>query len=258
MQTNYRGVVFFDLDNTLLDEQSQITTEVATAMQQLKQNQFLPVINTGRAPREILDIRQATGIDTFISLNGSYLEHDHQALYKSQIDTQLITAVVELANQLNDGVSFYTTSEIRTLKSDANVNDAYNLIHTPIPEVDPNFYQDREILMLLLLNKDHDQAYFDKFPQFTYYRNSPYSIDTVLSGNSKMNGIKQLLRQLDLTNVPTYGFGDGPNDLSMLEFVDHPVAMGNGIPEAKAAAEFVTTANTDHGIVNGLKHFNLI
>ncbi|WP_125604253.1 Cof-type HAD-IIB family hydrolase [Lapidilactobacillus bayanensis] len=258
MQTNYQGVVFFDLDNTLLDDHSQVTAEVAAAIQQLRHNNLLPVINTGRAPREILETRQATGIDTFISLNGSYLEHEHQSVYQSPIATDLITGVVELANQLDDGVSFYTTSEIRTLKTDENVNSAYNLIHTEIPEVDPDFYQNNVILMLLLLNRHHDQAYAEKFPQFTYYRNSPYSIDTVLAGNSKMNGIKQLLHRLKLEDVPTYGFGDGPNDLSMLEFVDHAVAMGNGIPEAKAAAEFVTTANTDHGIVNGLRHFKLI
>lgn len=258
MQTQYLGVAFFDLDNTLLDDHSQITPEVATAIHQLRDNQYLPVINTGRAPREIKDIRNQTGIDTFISLNGSYIEHDQQSLYEGRIPTDLIAHLVELADQLGDAVSFYTTSEIKTTKVDQNSMAAYHLIHTEIPQADPKFYQHQDILMLLLLNRHHDQQYLEQFPQLTYYRNSPYSIDTVLKGNSKMNGIKELLKRLDLESVPTYGFGDGPNDISMLAFVDHPVVMGNGIPEAKAVAEFITTANTDHGIVNGLKHFNLI
>lgn len=258
MQNNYRGVTFFDLDNTLLDDHSQITPEVAEAMHQLRANQYLPVINTGRSPLEIKAIAEKTGIDTFISLNGAYVEHDHQAVYQSKIKTELISSMVELVDQLGDAISFYSKDTIKATKHDANVVDAYSLIHSQIPAVEPDFYRQQDISMLLILTKDHDQEYHDQFPQFTYYRNSPYSLDTVLAGNSKMNGIQQLISRLELQNVPTYGFGDGPNDISMLEFVDHPVSMGNGIPEAKAAAEFITTDNTDHGIVNGLKHFNLI
>ena len=44
----------------------------------------------------------------------------------------------------------------------------------------------------------------------------------------------------------------------MLQAVTHPVAMGNALPILKEIAEFITTDNTDNGIVNGLKHYGLI
>ncbi|MFC6315548.1 Cof-type HAD-IIB family hydrolase [Lapidilactobacillus achengensis] len=258
MATEYRGVVFFDLDGTLLNEHSQISPEVGTAIHQLRKNGYLPVINTGRSPLEIVDTCQATGIDTFVSLNGSYLEHRQRPVYQGVIETELIRGMVDLATELNDSLSFYSKDAIHAIKDDANLQASYHSIHTPVPTIEPAYYLTHEILMLLVLTTKNDQIYQERFPEFTYYRNGAYSIDTVRQGNSKMNGIIELIDRLHLTDLPTYGFGDGPNDLTMLNYVDHAVAMANGIPAAKEAAEFVTNSNRDGGIIKGLQHFDLI
>lgn len=258
MQSEYLGVVFFDLDGTLLNEKSQVSPDVGLAIRQLRQNGYLPVISTGRSPLEIVAAQAATGIDTFISLNGCYLEHRHKAVYRGAISRQTVHDVVQTVTELGDAVSFYTTDQIMTTRVTPLVKAAYESIHTPIPKPDPTFYQHHEILMLLLLTQENDEIYAKRFPNLTYYRNGPYSIDTIQRGNSKMNGITKMIERLQLQGLPTYGFGDGPNDLTMLHYVDHPVAMGNGIDKVKAAAEFVTGSNREDGIIRGLKHYNLI
>ena len=53
-------------------------------------------------------------------------------------------------------------------------------------------------------------------------------------------------------------FGDGGNDVDMLEYAGIGVAMGNAGEDVKAAADYVTTAIDDDGIFNALKHFNVI
>jgi Predicted hydrolases of the HAD superfamily len=258
LKTEYRGVVFFDLDGTLLNENSVVSPTVGQAIKQLRQNGYLPVINTGRSPLEIVAAREATGIDTFVSLNGSYIEHRQQSVYQGKIETDIVQRVVTLADKLGDQVAFYTTDQIKASAYSQDLADAYNLIHTPIPAVVPDFYLHHDILMLLLLTRDNDHFYHEQLPELTYYRNSPFSIDTVRQGNSKMHGIKTLMVNLNLLGLPTYAFGDGPNDLPMLSYVDHPVVMANGIPEAKAEAEFITKSNREDGIVTGLQHFALI
>jgi hydroxymethylpyrimidine pyrophosphatase-like HAD family hydrolase len=60
----------------------------------------------------------------------------------------------------------------------------------------------------------------------------------------------------DLKDV--YAFGDGLNDLEMLKAVGTGVAMGNGVQEAKALANLVTTDVSEDGIWNGLKELQLI
>ena len=44
----------------------------------------------------------------------------------------------------------------------------------------------------------------------------------------------------------------------MFDLVDHPICMANGNPAVKEKAEFITTSNMNGGIVNGLRHFDLI
>lgn len=53
-------------------------------------------------------------------------------------------------------------------------------------------------------------------------------------------------------------FGDGGNDIGMLRHVAIGVAMGNADESVKEAADYVTTADTDHGVVNAFRHFGLI
>ncbi|KRL14304.1 Cof-type HAD-IIB family hydrolase [Schleiferilactobacillus perolens] len=257
--TQYSGVVFFDLDGTLLNGHSVVDDSTANAVHELKDNGYLPIIATGRSPLEIKDARRATGINTFITLNGGYIEYEGKAIYRGVIPHDIVDQTVAIGDALGEAVSFYTADAIRTTRDTTAMRTAYTDIKTTIPAVDPDYYQGRDILMLLILTEKNDGRY--EFPlkdELDFYRNGPHSIDTVLKTVSKRKGIERLLALLKLTDIPTYAFGDGPNDLPMLEYVDHPVAMGNGITAAKDRAEFITSTNTADGIRNGLRHFNLI
>lgn len=53
----------------------------------------------------------------------------------------------------------------------------------------------------------------------------------------------------------TVAFGDMPNDLEMLRWADHGVAMGNAIPEVHAVADEITLRNTDAGLAHVLRRW---
>ena len=77
-------------------------------------------------------------------------------------------------------------------------------------------------------------------------------------GTSKATGIDWLCKYLGIAKEDTYGIGDSINDLDMLQYVGHGIAMGNGTQVAKEAAEYVTTDIHEDGIYNALKHYRLI
>jgi hypothetical protein len=79
-----------------------------------------------------------------------------------------------------------------------------------------------------------------------------------LKGYSKATGIQKVCEILNIPLENTYAFGDSANDLEMLSFVAHGIAMGNGTPEAKERAEYVTAHLKEDGIQKGLKHYGLI
>ena len=56
----------------------------------------------------------------------------------------------------------------------------------------------------------------------------------------------------------TVAFGDGGNDISMVERAGVGVAMGNGIAELKAVADMVTSSVDDDGVARALQELGLI
>lgn len=258
MQTNYKGTVFFDLDGTLLNAKSEIDPDVAEATRQLKENGYLPVINTGRSPIEIDPVLNSTDIDTYITLDGAYVQSAGKVVYENNIKPELIEKLLKQADEFGDTVSVHTASESYLNAANPFVEDFYKSVHLDLPEIDPDFYKGHNVPMIVIVTAGDGSNYQAKFDNLTFYKTGPSSVDTVNKGVSKMSGIKHLLKELDLEDKPVYAFGDGNNDLPMLEFADYSVAMGNGLDSVKAIASYVTTENVNGGIVNGLKHYKLI
>ena len=53
-------------------------------------------------------------------------------------------------------------------------------------------------------------------------------------------------------------FGDGENDLEMIQMAGIGVAMGNGMPVLKEHADHITKTNDDEGIAHALAHFGIV
>lgn len=96
-------------------------------------------------------------------------------------------------------------------------------------------------------------------PYFDIQRHQTgYSFDLTLKGVSKAVGIKKLVEALNKDMQDTIAFGDGRNDLEMLEEVNTGVAMGNAVPEAKAVANEICQDVIDDGITLWLEEHDFI
>jgi Cof subfamily protein (haloacid dehalogenase superfamily) len=80
-------------------------------------------------------------------------------------------------------------------------------------------------------------------------------VEIVPLGINKATGIAELARPLGITDEDMVAFGDMPNDVPMLLRAGHGVAMGNAHPDAIAAANEVTTPNTDDGVARVLERW---
>ena len=71
-------------------------------------------------------------------------------------------------------------------------------------------------------------------------------------------GVRIVMEELGLAPEECVAFGDGGNDVDMFRVVGTSVAMGNGNPEARAAATYVTDHVDDDGIWNACVRLGLI
>lgn len=85
-----KSLVFFDLDGTLLNDESIITEEIEAAIGTLKNNGHLPIIATGRPYSQIADILENTIIDSYILLNGQTIIIEGETVFSSNFSGDLM------------------------------------------------------------------------------------------------------------------------------------------------------------------------
>ncbi len=69
---------------------------------------------------------------------------------------------------------------------------------------------------------------------------------------TKWNALRWLLERWDVRPEEVVAFGDDVNDVPMLEAAGLSFAMGNALPEVKAAADEVTGSNEEDGVATAL------
>jgi hypothetical protein len=73
-------------------------------------------------------------------------------------------------------------------------------------------------------------------------------VEIIPLGISKASGVEELAGPLGISSDEVVAFGDMPNDIPMLLWAGHGVAMGNAHPEVLSAADEVTAPNGDDGV----------
>lgn len=92
-----------------------------------------------------------------------------------------------------------------------------------------------------------------EFPEFTFANTVVNWMDVSIRGWSKVEGVKELIRTLNLSLNEVCVFGDADNDLTMLEYIPNSCAMANANDNAKAAARWQVGASADDGVAIALE-----
>ena len=93
--------------------------------------------------------------------------------------------------------------------------------------------------------------------QLSIYRSQPFFIEVMPLGIEKAASLELLLRTQGLFAKNLMACGDGWNDLPMIRFAGLGVAMGNAVPQVKAAADYVTADNDHDGVGLAIEKFIL-
>ena len=75
-------------------------------------------------------------------------------------------------------------------------------------------------------------------------------LETTLRHVNKWHALQRLAADLGVAGQAICAVGDSMNDMAMVRGAAFGVAMGNAVPELKAAADWVTGSNRDNGLVD--------
>ena len=71
-------------------------------------------------------------------------------------------------------------------------------------------------------------------------------------GITKWSGIQHVAREWDIPAEEICAVGDDVNDLPMIEAAGLGIAMGNALPEVKAAADRVAPSHDEDGLAQAV------
>ncbi|MGH3632422.1 MAG: HAD family hydrolase [Sciscionella sp.] len=80
-------------------------------------------------------------------------------------------------------------------------------------------------------------------------------VEISAAGVTKATGLQWVGRLLSVPATEVLAFGDMPNDLSMLRWAGHGVAMANSHPEVLSVADEITASNVEDGVAQVLERW---
>ncbi|ANB58904.1 Cof-like hydrolase family protein [Anoxybacillus sp. B7M1] len=255
-----KKIVFFDIDGTLLDENKELPASTVQAIQKLKTSGVYVAIATGRAPFMFENLRKKLGIDSFVSFNGQYVVFEDEVIYKNPLHRSKLHELKERAHENGHPLVFMDAERMRaSVEEHPYIHVSMESLKFSHPPFDPLYYEQRDIYQALLFCKpEEEHVYITSYPEFHFVRWHNVSTDVLPFGGSKAEGIRRLIERVGIDKEDVYAFGDGLNDIEMLQFVGTGVAMGNANEKVKEVANFVTKRVDEEGILYGLKQLELI
>lgn len=261
------ALLFFDIDGTLitLDDKHEMPDSTKQALNAAKANGHKIFINTGRVKTAIDKHLLEFGFDGLVCGCGTYIEYEGKEKFHYTLEKE---QCVQYAEKLHE-YGYQTVFEGRErLFIDGEhgpgsfleyIYDYFsNNTEYPIEEyTHPDFIFDK--FTTSEFPESNSKDFYEDFENyFTLIPHGSTVIEAVPKHFSKASGIKLLAETLGVPLSNCYAFGDSINDLEMLQYVPHSVAMGNAVKEVFDVAEYTTTDISDHGIQNALKHYGLI
>ncbi|PKE62614.1 Cof-type HAD-IIB family hydrolase [Macrococcoides caseolyticum] len=253
-------LILFDIDGTLYDHDKKIPNSTMAAIRALQTQGHSVAIATGRAPFMVQPVLEETRIKDYVSFNGQYVYANGNVVYENPLDTESLKALEHTAREHDHPVVFLTHDDlVANIDFHEDIETSLSTMHMAHPRKDDIFYTQHKIYQALIFHQQSEDGIYDgQFEHLKFIRWHELSRDVVPDNGSKMRGITHLAASLGFDIEDTVAFGDGLNDIEMIEGAGIGVVMGNGVDELKQYADFVTKAVDEDGIMYAVKTLNLI
>lgn len=256
--------LFFDIDGTLVSFQThKIPQSTVGALQQAKQNGVKIYISTGRPKMIINNLSQIESlIDGYITTNGARCFVGDTTVCEHPISQADVDKVIADAEKNDYPVIVVGDEHLAIHHITPVVNEVFVKglgvdcldYHTDIEDL-----KGEHILQLTpFCTEEQEAVLMPTLDNCTSGRWHPAFTDITAADADKGKGLHAMAEFLGLDIAETMAFGDGGNDITIIQEAGIGVAMGNARDNVKAVADYVTTHVDEDGVKNALKHFYVI
>ena len=264
--------IILDIDGTLLNDQKEITPRTREALIAAQEKGVKLILASGRPTSGMMIHAEALQMEKYhgllVSYNGSrvtdcqtkeilfnqaipvaegkaVLEHMKQFDVRPMIDKEEYMYV----NDVFDGMLVYRGNPINIIEYESRGGnyklcekaDLAAFLDYPINKIltagDPDY---------LAANYKAMMAPFEDTLSCMF--TADFYFEFTAKGIDKAKALDTVLGPLGIDSQEMMAFGDGHNDISMVDYAGVGIAMDNAVSELKAAADRITSSNNQDGI----------
>lgn len=265
------SIIALDLDGTLTNSEKNITPRTFDALMKAQREGVRLVLASGRPTFGIATLANQLQLADYggyvLSYNGGRIIDwcEKTVIFSQVVDQKLVPILHDFAEKAQLPIVTYLPDAILASKNEGEYLAEEARINGMPVVVAQNFVEEAmqiaggstkflipgEPELLIQLESEMKAALSE---QMEVFRSAPFFLELPPKGIDKAQSLQRLLTHLGLERESLMAFGDGFNDLSMIQFAGQGVAMANAVEEVKSIADFVTTSNEEDGIAHALEH----
>lgn len=235
-------IAFFDIDGTLIDmEKKQITPVTLEVLHRLQANGIRICLATGRSPMVVPHF-EGVAFDATLTYNGSYCyTKTGETIFSNPIPAPDLALIIRNATAIARPLCLATSSRLACNGCDKDLAD-YFAIAKSVANIAPDFDEVAKGTVYQIMMGGRADEYAAILKDVQGAKIAAWwdrAVDIIPATGGKGIGIRKMLEYYGLDKSEAIAFGDGNNDIEMLQAVGTGVAMENASEKLKAVA-------TDH------------
>jgi Cof subfamily protein (haloacid dehalogenase superfamily) len=206
---------------------------------------------------------QGLGFDGFVCGCGTHIIYKEENLFHTELPGDLIKALIKDLREYKIEAVLEGSERVYCDYNSTNPIITGMIDFVQRHQFRVGSWDDKDIIFdKLCIWPDEDERakrFYEKYKDVLDFIDREGRLyEIVPKGYSKASGIEFMIKHLGIPYENTYAFGDGENDLPMLTYAKHSIAMGNAPESIKNIVTYVTEDVDHNGIELALQHFNLI
>lgn len=266
-------IVGLDMDGTLLDENRKLTKYTLEILEKVAATGVELVVDSGRKFKVVpKELRELPFMRYFVLCNGAeiYDKWEDKVLYRAEIP-------FEKSMQIYDSLTSYEEVYLDCYHTDGSWARAEDYVRidefveeqshrdvlrntrTPIENIRQALLKRQKpvqkfqtIYKNMAIRDEEMKRISSLYPEMGVTSAYTYNLEVNVPDATKGIGLIKLAELLGYTREQVIAFGDGENDLSMIQCAGIGYAMSNAPDNVKALADRIAPPNTENGVAKVL------
>ena len=265
-------LIALDLDGTLLNMEKKVPQGNYQALKECEKAGIQIVQATGRGVGGIPPmIRELPGANYAITTNGAVVADlkNNKAIKTCGLSNEMIQRILNIAKKYHSATDPFIDGRAITEPASIDHMDEFGLspemqkLIRDTREVVPNVMEyvkttgaeaeKVNIFMADLEEREVLRKELMAIPELSISSSMYNNLEVNAKGADKGSALLWLADYLGIDREETMSFGDGENDIPMIQAAGIGVAMENALDTVKAAADMITLKNDEDGVAAAIR-----